>query len=61
MWQRIAAHLKDELAQAREANDGFQDQQKTERLRGRIACLKELIAAGEVATTEPEEDADGGE
>lgn len=55
LWQRLDRHLREELARAREANDGFHDQLKTERLRGKIAFIKELIELGT-----SEEDTEGG-
>ena len=48
LWLRLAAHLADMLAAARVRNDNEQlSEQETAALRGRIKCLKGLIALGD--------------
>lgn len=48
LWLRLRAHLESRLAQLRRQNDDPQaTEQKTAVLRGRIGCLKEIIALGD--------------
>lgn len=46
-WQKIKAELQRRLAVKREDNDGKLDPVQTERVRGHIECLKEIIALGD--------------
>ena len=58
-WGYVDRWAKERLSQAREKNDGFLDEVQTQRLRGRIEMLKELIALPAVKerATRSEEDA----
>lgn len=47
LWLRLKAHLHERLAKARTRNDGALAPDETARLRGRIACLKDLLALEE--------------
>ena len=47
-WMRLVAHLGEELRQLRGRNDGPLTEIETATLRGRIQCLKSLIALGDV-------------
>lgn len=47
LWLRLKAYFEDRLAYARQRNDAVQPEDQTAALRGRIACLKELIALGD--------------
>jgi hypothetical protein len=48
LWARFKAHLLDRLADARTRNDDASaNEPATAMLRGRIACLKALIALGD--------------
>jgi hypothetical protein len=47
LWLRLKAHLNERLAKARTRNDGALAPDETARLRGRIACLKDLLALEE--------------
>jgi hypothetical protein len=44
LWLRIKQHLEDRLAADRARNDSLMTEPETAALRGRIACLKLLIA-----------------
>lgn len=50
LWLRLEAHLRAQLAALRAKNDGDFSHEETQRLRGRIAQLKEILALSE---TEP--------
>jgi hypothetical protein len=47
MWRRLRGHLEDKLGELRGQNDGELDQFQTAKLRGRIECLKGIIALGD--------------
>lgn len=47
LWLRLRSHLQERLAKARARNDGALAPDETARLRGRIACLKDLLALEE--------------
>ncbi|HEY5808155.1 MAG TPA: hypothetical protein VIT67_09325 [Povalibacter sp.] len=42
LWHRLRTHLEERIAKLREENDKTQTPEGTERLRGKIAALKEL-------------------
>lgn len=46
LWQRLHAHLTERLDALRRSNDGDMSMEETQRLRGRIAQLKEILALG---------------
>lgn len=46
LWKRLEAHLKEVREDYRVKNDGPLDQPATDRNRGRIAMLNELIDLG---------------
>ena len=47
LWTRFTEHLTNQLDQARKMNDSAGNtEQATAALRGRIACLKGLVALG---------------
>lgn len=46
LWQRIHTHLAERLDALRKSNDGDLGPEDTQRLRGRIAQLKEILALG---------------
>lgn len=48
LWLRLKAHLEERLALARLRNDKLLPEYETAMLRGEIACLKRLIALGDV-------------
>jgi len=50
LWLRLQAHLGAQLDAARRKNDGDLSMEDTQRLRGRIAQLKEILA---LSQTEP--------
>lgn len=47
LWMKLEAHVKGRLELMRVQNDNRMDQAETERLRGRIAFAKELLALSE--------------
>jgi len=48
LWRRLKAHLEDQLAAARQRNDdAAMTEHATQALRGKIACLKLIIALGD--------------
>ncbi len=47
LWMRLEKHLRERLAELRARNDADNDPVQTARLRGRIAELKDLLAAAE--------------
>lgn len=44
LWQKLAAHLSGRLDAQRARNDGDLSPEDTQKLRGRIAQLKEILA-----------------
>jgi len=50
VWTRVSAHLKARLQLLREKNDTTLDPLETSRLRGQIAEIKNLLAAGKPVT-----------
>ena len=44
LWQKLAAHLSERLDAQRARNDGDLSPEDTQKLRGRIAQLKEILA-----------------
>lgn len=44
LWQRLHAHMTERLDGLRRSNDGDLPMEETQRLRGRIAQLKEILA-----------------
>ena len=44
LWLKLAAHLEKQLAYCRIQNDGDKTEIETAAIRGRIACLKSLLA-----------------
>jgi hypothetical protein len=44
LWRKLMAHMSDELAALRQANDADRDPIETARLRGKIAAYKSLLA-----------------
>lgn len=47
LWLRLSTHLTEMLAEARTKNDSEMTEQQTAALRGRIKCLKSIIALGD--------------
>ncbi len=52
LWMRVRGHMEQRLAELRAQNDTPLDDRKTAELRGRIAMLKELLAADKPLNTE---------
>lgn len=52
LWMRLRGHMEQRLAELRAQNDTPLDDRKTAELRGRIAMLKELLAADRPLNTE---------
>lgn len=53
LWMRLRGHMEQRLAELRAQNDNTSlDDRKTAELRGRIAMLKELLAADKPLNTE---------
>jgi len=52
LWMRMRGHMEQRLAELRAQNDTPLDDRKTAELRGRIAMLKELLAADKPLNTE---------
>jgi len=52
LWMRLRGHMEQRLAELRAQNDTPLDDRKTAELRGRIAMLKELLAADKPLNTE---------
>ncbi len=52
LWMRMRGHMEQRLAELRAQNDTQLDDRKTAELRGRIAMLKELLAADKPLNTE---------
>ncbi|MEN6400862.1 MAG: hypothetical protein ABFD94_02860 [Armatimonadia bacterium] len=50
LWLKLQAHMSEQLDVLRRKNDGLLSHEDTQRLRGRIAQLKEILALSE---TEP--------
>ena len=48
LWIALSDHMIDRLNVLRQQNDSHLPIEQTERLRGRIAQLKELLALGEI-------------
>lgn len=46
LWLRLSEHLTNRLAQYRGKNDGPLTPDETARMRGCIACVKEILALG---------------
>lgn len=46
LWQRLEAHMKDQLGKLRAQNDKIQTEAETAALRGRIAEVKRIISLG---------------
>lgn len=44
LWQKLHAHMAERLDALRRSNDGDLSIEETQRLRGRIAQLKEILA-----------------
>ena len=44
LWSRLEAHLQKQLAYYRIQNDGDKTEIETAAIRGRIGCLKSLLA-----------------
>lgn len=57
LWQRLKAHLEEEIRIQRTKNDGDHDAIRTADIRGRIAQLKALLALGNL---DPAQVADDG-
>lgn len=51
VWLRIKDHLEAHLAELRATNDTSTTEAETEKLRGRIAEVKDLIALGDDEVT----------
>lgn len=47
LWLRLEAHLSEQLDVLRRKNDGLLSHEDTQRLRGRIAQIKEILALSE--------------
>lgn len=56
-WQKLKKHYESRLNYWRGMNDGSHDPQKTERIRGRIAECKNLLALAEKPTPQESDDA----
>jgi len=52
LWIRLKAHLEQQLAIQRERNDNPNDDKQGERIRGRIAQLKDMLALDKPSTTQ---------
>jgi hypothetical protein len=46
LWLRLQSHLEDMLADLREQNDNESTPERTAKLRGRIAAVKDFLALG---------------
>lgn len=55
LWLKLKAHLEERLAGHRLKNDNNLTQDETQKVRGRIAELKELLKLGEEPKTLPVE------
>lgn len=44
LWKKLRAHIQERLDVARRQNDQSMTQDETERLRGKIATYKEMLA-----------------
>ena len=59
IWRKIKAHLEARLVLMRERNDRSQGEAKTERLRGRIAEIKYIVALDKPAPHAEADDSPG--
>jgi hypothetical protein len=55
-WVKLRDHLQERLTALRCQNDGDLDEMATARLRGRVACLKEILALGTPGPKQAEAD-----
>jgi hypothetical protein len=57
VWVKLREHLEQQLNDCRCRNDGDLNEIETSRLRGRISCLKAILAIGEPTPEQPRPDA----
>ena len=56
VWQKLKPYLDAQLEALRRKNDADLAPEKTQRLRGRIAAVKDLLSLGTDTPTAPSED-----